>query len=106
MSHGESFLAVLGTVSTARASTASTSRRRRCRSPRPSAWSPRWTGWSARPGALRDPLPRAGRDARGPILEVGPWGLRETAWEDLELVEHWRRYLDAPGRYLRHLLDD
>lgn len=38
------------------------------------------------------------------ILEVGDWGLRETSWEDLELVEHWRRYLDAPGRYLRHVL--
>lgn len=39
------------------------------------------------------------------ILEVGPWGLREQAWEDLELVDHWKRYLDAPGRYLRHLID-
>ena len=38
------------------------------------------------------------------ILEVGPWGLRESAWEDLELVRHWRAYLDAPDRYLRHLL--
>lgn len=38
------------------------------------------------------------------ILEVGEWGLRETTWDDLELVQHWRRYLDAPGRYLRHLL--
>ncbi|NYD42484.1 AAA family ATPase [Nocardioides panaciterrulae] len=40
------------------------------------------------------------------ILEVGPWGMREAAWEDLELVQHWRRYLDAPMRYLRHVLDD
>ncbi len=38
------------------------------------------------------------------ILEVGEWGLRETTWEELELVQHWRRFLDAPGRYLRHLL--
>lgn len=38
------------------------------------------------------------------ILEVGEWGLRETTWDDLELVQHWKRYLDAPGRYLRHLL--
>ncbi len=37
------------------------------------------------------------------VLEVGPWGLRETTWEDLELVAHWRRFLDAPQRYLRHL---
>ncbi|MFE1646338.1 AAA family ATPase [Microbacterium sp. P01] len=38
------------------------------------------------------------------ILEVGPWGMRPTAWEDLELVQHWRSYLESPGRYLRHLL--
>ena len=40
------------------------------------------------------------------ILEVGDWGLRETAWEDLELVWHWKRFLDAPQAYLRHLADD
>lgn len=39
------------------------------------------------------------------ILETGPWGLRESAWEDLELVRNWRAYLDAPQRYLRHILD-
>jgi predicted ATPase len=37
------------------------------------------------------------------ILEAGPWGLRESAWEDLDLVTHWRAFLDAPQRYLRHL---
>ena len=40
------------------------------------------------------------------ILEAGPWGLRRTTWEELELVQHWKAYLDAPGRYLRHVLDD
>lgn len=40
------------------------------------------------------------------ILEVGPWGLRETSWESLDLVSHWRAYLEAPGRYLRHVLAD
>ncbi|NPC44442.1 AAA family ATPase [Nocardioides sp. zg-1230] len=40
------------------------------------------------------------------ILEVGPWGLRESAWEDLEVVDHWRRYLAEPWAYLRHLQDD
>jgi len=40
-----------------------------------------------------------------PILEVGEWGLRETAWADLELVDHWRRFLDVPQAYLRHLED-
>lgn len=39
------------------------------------------------------------------ILEVGEWGLRRTTWEELELVQHWKAYLDAPGRYLRHVLD-
>lgn len=37
------------------------------------------------------------------LLEVGPWGLRETRWEDLEMVDHWRRYLADPALYLRHL---
>jgi predicted ATPase len=40
------------------------------------------------------------------ILEAGPWGLRETVWEDLGLVDHWRRYLAEPWAYLRHLQDD
>ncbi|MEO9325106.1 AAA family ATPase [Nocardioides sp. C4-1] len=39
------------------------------------------------------------------ILEVGDWGYRRTAWDDLELVQHWKAYLDAPQRYLRHVLD-
>lgn len=37
------------------------------------------------------------------ILEVGEWGLRETAWADLDLVWHWRRFLEQPEAYLRHL---
>lgn len=37
------------------------------------------------------------------IYEVGEWGLRETAWEDLALVRSWRSFLDAPERFLRHL---
>lgn len=39
------------------------------------------------------------------IIEVGDWGYRTTSWDDLELVTHWRAYLDSPGRYLRHVLD-
>lgn len=39
------------------------------------------------------------------LIEVGPWGLRESTWADLELVDHWRRYLAEPSAYLRHLLD-
>ncbi|MDR6970348.1 AAA family ATPase [Leifsonia shinshuensis] len=38
------------------------------------------------------------------LLELGEWGIRETAYEDLEIVQHYRSFLDAPGRYLRHLL--
>ena len=37
------------------------------------------------------------------ILEVGDWGWREASWPDLELVWHWRRFLDSPEAYLRHL---
>ena len=40
------------------------------------------------------------------ILEVGDWGLRSMAWEDLDLVQHWRRFLTTPEAYLRHLSDD
>lgn len=39
------------------------------------------------------------------ILEVGEWGMRESEWADLEVVRHWKSYLAAPERYLRHLLD-
>ncbi|TFB17011.1 AAA family ATPase [Microbacterium sp. 3H14] len=39
------------------------------------------------------------------ILEVGEWGVRPADWDDLEIVEHWRSFLDHPTRYLRHLLD-
>lgn len=38
------------------------------------------------------------------ILEVGPHGLHRTTFDDLELVQHWRRYLEDPARYLRHVL--
>ena len=39
------------------------------------------------------------------ILEVGDWGIRPTTWQDLELVQNWRAYLDEPARYLRHIID-
>ncbi|WP_058596945.1 AAA family ATPase [Microbacterium testaceum] len=39
------------------------------------------------------------------ILELGEWGIRESAWEDLDLVRLHRGFLEAPGRYLRHLLE-
>jgi predicted ATPase len=40
------------------------------------------------------------------IWQIGPWGREEVAYEDTELVRAWRSFLDAPGRYLRHLVDD
>jgi hypothetical protein len=40
-----------------------------------------------------------------PIVEAGTHGLRRVTWADLELVGHWRRYLDNPDNYLRHILD-
>ncbi|MGW6279455.1 AAA family ATPase [Kribbella sp. NPDC055071] len=39
------------------------------------------------------------------ILEVGEWGIRRTTWNDLLLVQNWRAYLDAPERYLRHVIE-
>lgn len=39
------------------------------------------------------------------ILEVGEWGVRSAEWKDLEIVNHWRSFLEHPTRYLRHLLD-
>lgn len=40
------------------------------------------------------------------ILELGDWGIHEVDWQDLELVQHHRRYLESPERYLRHLLEE
>ncbi|TDU91836.1 putative ATPase [Kribbella voronezhensis] len=38
------------------------------------------------------------------ILEIGDWGIREKSWRDLEIVQNWQAYLEAPERYLRHIL--
>lgn len=38
------------------------------------------------------------------IIEVGDHGYRRVSWDKLELVDHWRRYLDHPDAYLRHLI--
>ncbi|MEV0224679.1 AAA family ATPase [Streptomyces sp. NPDC050704] len=39
------------------------------------------------------------------IIEVGEHGMRRVVWQELDLVDHWRRYLDDPHAYLRHILD-
>ena len=40
------------------------------------------------------------------ILELGAHGIRRVAWEELELVTHWRSFLARPDGYLRTLLAD
>lgn len=40
------------------------------------------------------------------VFDAGPWGLRRSSWDELEVVAHWRSYLQEPMRYLRHVLDD
>ena len=39
------------------------------------------------------------------VYELTEAGMTRTRWEDLTMVDHHRRYLDAPERYLRHLLE-
>jgi predicted ATPase len=39
------------------------------------------------------------------IVEAGEHGLRRVGWADLELVDHWRRYLEHPSAYLRHIIE-
>ena len=38
------------------------------------------------------------------ILELGGHGIRKAVWDELEIVGHWRRFLDRPESYLRALL--
>lgn len=39
------------------------------------------------------------------ILQLDVAGITATAWEDLAVVDHYRRYLAHPAQYLRHVLD-
>jgi len=38
------------------------------------------------------------------IIEIGEWGMRPAAWDELELTQSWKGFLDAPQRWLKHLL--
>ncbi|MEU7902909.1 AAA family ATPase [Actinoplanes sp. NPDC049118] len=38
------------------------------------------------------------------ILELGDHGIRRVKWDELEIVAHWRRFLERPDGYLRALL--
>lgn len=63
---------------------------------------------ASRPGAqvllaTHSPVLAAIPGAR--LIELSEDGMRHVRWEDLSLVDHYRRFLDAPERYLRHLLD-
>jgi predicted ATPase len=57
------------------------------------------------PNHLCNPLPVAHRPARAHILELSDGGIVSRNWEELELTANWRRFLDTPDVYLRHLLD-
>ncbi|KOX25525.1 ABC transporter [Saccharothrix sp. NRRL B-16348] len=39
------------------------------------------------------------------IVEVGDHGFGRTKWEDLALVDHWRRYMNNPAAYLRYVTE-
>ena len=58
-----------------------------------------------RPGALRDALAHPGVPPGCTRARTGRVGHARDAVGDLELVHHWRAYLDSPRRYLRHLLE-
>lgn len=38
------------------------------------------------------------------IIEINDNGIHRTTWDQLQLVDHWRRYLNNPDSYLRHLV--
>ena len=40
------------------------------------------------------------------IVQLDGDGFHATTWAELTVVDHWRRYLEDPQRYLIHLLGD
>ena len=36
------------------------------------------------------------------LYELGEWGMRRAGYDELELVQAWRSFLDAPEAFLRH----
>jgi predicted ATPase len=40
------------------------------------------------------------------LLELGPWGMRPAAWDDLGLVVAWRQFMREPRSFFRHLFDE
>jgi predicted ATPase len=39
------------------------------------------------------------------IIEIGDHGIRRRSWDQLDLVDHWRRYLANPDHYLRRVIE-
>ncbi|WP_439681856.1 AAA family ATPase [Embleya sp. MST-111070] len=52
--------------------------------------------------ATHSPILAATPDAD--IVEVGDHGIRHTTWDALQLVDHWRRFMQDPQAYLRHIV--
>ena len=40
------------------------------------------------------------------LLELGSWGMRPAAWEDLSLVIAWRQFMRDPRSFFRHLFEE
>ena len=40
------------------------------------------------------------------LLELGPWGMRPAAWEDLSPVIAWRQFMRDPRSFFRHLFEE
>jgi predicted ATPase len=66
-------------------------------------------------GLATDPRSQVVMATHSPVLAATPgadlWqldgeGLHPTTWADLAVVDHYRRFLDEPERYLRHLRAD
>lgn len=50
--------------------------------------------------ATHSPVLASAEGAR--VVELGEWGIRDSTWDDLDMVAHWRRFLDDPRRYTRY----
>jgi predicted ATPase len=42
---------------------------------------------------------------RADIIELGEHGMRRVNWDNLDLIDHWRRFLTVPDAYLRHITE-
>ena len=38
------------------------------------------------------------------LLEIGDWGIRRADYDQIDLVQLWRGFMDSPGMFLRHLV--